>query len=70
MDPATIFSVAGVTALVTASASWGVTKATLNGTVRKVNDIQETQIEHTHALTNLKADVAYIKGCMDTGSTD
>jgi hypothetical protein len=70
MEPVTLFSVAGVTALVTASASWGVTKATLNGTVKKVHDIQETQLEHSKALTRLTADVAYIKGCMDSVGQD
>jgi hypothetical protein len=70
MDPVTVLSVAGITAIATASASWGVTKATLNGTVQQVQSIQETQREHTESLTNLKADVAYIKGCMNKGSTD
>jgi hypothetical protein len=65
MDPVTIFSVAGVTAIITASAQWGVTKATLNGTVNKVNQIALKQDEHSKALSDVKVDIAFIKGCLD-----
>lgn len=65
MEPVSILGVAGITAVVTAAANWGVTKATLNGTVQRVQEIAQQQERDSKDLAALKTDIMWIKGALE-----